>query len=143
MNVIKDTILAGIGLFGSLIIAAFGGWNAGMIMLISFMAADYITGLIVAGVFKKSPKSANGGLESKAGLKGICRKVVILFLVFVAGRIDIMMGSNFLMRNMVIIAFAANEAISICENAGLMGVPIPAPLKKAIDVLKKSGDDET
>ena len=107
--------------------------------MIVFMSVDYITGLTVAGIFKKSKKSENGALESRAGFKGLCRKGVALLIVLVAARLDIVMQTSYI-KDAVIIAFIANEAISIVENAGLMGVPIPGVIAKAIDVLKKESD---
>lgn len=142
----KDNIFFTIiGLFGSLVTNLFGGWSAAMTTLLIFMAIDYITGLMVAGIFKNSTKTKTGGLESKAGWKGLCRKGVTLFVVLVASQLDIVMGSSFI-RDAVVIAFIANETISIVENAGLMGVPIPEVIIKAIDVLKQKsegGNDET
>lgn len=105
------------------------------------MGVDYATGLIVAGVFHKSEKTENGALESRAGWKGLCRKGVSLLVVLVACRLDMIMGSNFI-RDATVIAFIANEAISIIENAGLMGVPIPSVITKAIEVLKKKSERE-
>ena len=102
---------------------------------------DYATGLIVAGVFHKSEKTENGALESRAGWKGLCRKGVSLLVVLVACRLDMIMGSNFI-RDATVIAFIANETISIIENAGLMGVPIPSVITKAIEVLKKKSERE-
>ena len=104
------------------------------------MAVDYITGLMVAGVFHKSPKSKNGALESRAGWKGLCRKGESLLVVLVACRLDGVMGSNFL-RDMAVIGFIANETISIIENAGLMGVPVPKVLVEAVDVLKRRAEE--
>jgi len=135
----KDGLCALIGLAGSGIAALFGGYDAAMITLIIFMGIDYITGLIVAGIFHKSKKSENGALESRAGWKGLCRKGVTLLVVLVACRLDLVIGSNFI-RDAVVIAFVANETISIIENAGLMGVPIPPVLVKAIEVLKKKSE---
>lgn len=100
------------------------------------MAADYVTGLIVAGVFKKSPKTETGGLESKAGWKGLFRKGGTLLVVLIACRLDIELGTTYI-RDAVIIAFLINEIISLIENAGLMGVYIPPPIKNGIDLLKK------
>ena len=117
----------------------FGGWSDALITLIVFMALDYVTGLIVAGIFKRSKKSENGALESRAGFKGLCRKGVALMIVLVAVRLDIIMHTTYI-KDAVIIAFVANESISIIENAGLMGVPIPGVIAKAIDVLKKESD---
>lgn len=119
----------------------FGGWDAALITLMIFMGIDYLTGLIVAGVFHNSTKTESGSLESRAGWKGLCRKGVSLLIVLVACRLDVTMGSNFI-RDAVVIAFIANETISIVENAGLMGVPIPAVIVKAIEVLTKRAESE-
>ncbi len=139
----KHIILSVIGAVGGAVAALFGGWDAAVATLCIFMAADYVTGLVVAGVFHKSQKSENGALESRAGWKGLCRKGAILLVVLVAARLDLVLGVNFV-RDGVVTAFIANETISIIENAGLMGVPIPAAITKAIDVLnkKESKDDE-
>lgn len=135
----KTTICTTIGMVGSVIASLFGGWDTALITLLIFMGVDYVTGLIVAGVFHASPKSDNGALESRAGWKGLCRKGVSLLVVLVACRLDIVMGSSFI-RDAAIIAFIANETISIIENAGLMGVPIPAVIVKAIEVLKENAE---
>ena len=137
----RAKILMFISLLGSWIASLFGGWDAALKTLIAFMAVDYIAGLIVAGVFKKSEKTENGALESMAGWKGLCRKGVTLLVVLVACRLDLVMGSNFI-RDAVVISFIAKETISIIENAGLMGVPIPTILKKAIEVLKDKAERE-
>lgn len=134
MNV-KDGITAAAGVFGSWIASLFGGWDSALITLLLFMAADYCMGLVVAGVFHKSGKSETGALESRAGWKGICRKGVTLLIVLIACRLDLVMGSNYI-RDAVVIAFILNETISIIENAGLMGIPIPAVITKAVDVLR-------
>lgn len=137
----KDGICTAIGVVGSTIASFFGGFDAALITLFIFMCVDYVTGLIVAGVFHKSEKTENGALESRAGWKGLCRKGVSLLVVLVACRLDIIMGSNFI-RDATVIAFIANETISIIENAGLMGVPIPSVITKAIEVLKKKSERE-
>ena len=141
MNGLKTMICTGIGIVGSTVAAAFGGWDAAMITLISMMVIDYLTGVLVAGVFHNSPKTENGTLESKAGWKGLCRKGVTLLIVLVAARLDIILGTGFI-RDAVIIGYIANEVISIIENAGLMGVPIPAAIEKAIEVLQSKGEEE-
>ncbi len=136
MENVKGMLLTVVGAVGGFIASLFGGWSSALVTLLIFMAIDYITGLIVAGVFKKSQKSENGALESRAGWKGLCRKGISLLVVLVAVRLDIVMQSNFI-KDATIIAFLANETISILENAGLMGVPIPKVIMKAIDVLKR------
>ncbi len=135
----KDILCTGVGLLGSWIASLFGGWDAALGTLIVFMAVDYITGLIAAGVFHNSPKSTGGALESGAGWKGLCKKGVTLLVVLVACRLDLVIGSNFI-RDAVVIAFIANETISIVENAGLMGVGIPEPILSAIDVLRNRSE---
>lgn len=136
----KNYLCTAIGITGSVISSLFGGWDAALVTLLIFMLIDYVSGLIVAGVFHTSPKTENGALESKAGWKGLCRKGMILLIVLVANRLDLVIGTSYI-RDAVCIAFFANETISIVENAGLMGVPIPAPLMNAIEILKKKGDN--
>lgn len=135
----KDTICTVIGLIGGTIAALFGGWDTALQTLVIFMAIDYITGLVVAGVFHASPKTKTGALESKAGWKGLIRKGETLLIVLVACQLDAVIGGSFV-RDAAIIGFSANEAISIVENAGLMGLPIPAAITKAIDILKQRAE---
>ncbi len=137
----KNGICTVIGIFGSFIASLFGGWDTALATLMIFMAVDYVTGLTVAGVFKASKKTDTGTLESHAGWKGLCKKGVTLLIVLVAYRLDLVMGSSFI-RDAVIIAFIANETISIIENAGFMGIPIPAVIKNAIEVLKTKAESE-
>ena len=136
----EHVIYAVLGTIGGLVSSLFGGWDSALTTLVIFMAIDYITGLMVAGIFKKSTKTKNGALESRTGWKGLCRKGVTLSIVLVACRLDIEAGTTF-MRDASVIAFVANEAISIIENAGLMGVPIPSVITKGIDVLKSKAED--
>lgn len=136
----KQTICSVLGVIGSAIASFFGGWDAGLATLLIFMGLDYISGLIVAGVFKNSPKTDTGSLESKAGWKGLCRKCMTLLFVLIAYRLDLVIGVNYI-RDAVIIGFIANELISIVENAGLMGLPLPDAINKAIDVLTQKSDE--
>ena len=138
----KEMICTIFGVIGSFIASLFGGFDAGMITLIIFMIVDYVTGLIVAGVFKNSTKTETGALESRAGWKGLCRKGVTLLIVLIAYRLDLLIGTNYI-RDAVIIGFCVNEAISIIENAGLMGIPLPAVISKAIDLLTKKSNSES
>ncbi len=130
----KGYIMTIIGIVGSFIASLFGGWDAGLATLLIFMGIDYVSGLVVAGVFHKSNKTESGALESKAGWKGLCRKCMTLLFVLIAYRLDLAIGVDYI-RNAVIIGFMANELISIVENAGLMGLPLPDAINKAIDVL--------
>ena len=136
MKQILCTIIAVIGgWFASL----FGGWDESLMTLIIFMAIDYFSGLVVAGVFKASKKSESGALESRAGWKGLCRKCMSLLFVLIAHRLDLAIGSNYI-RDAVCIGFMANELISIVENAGLMGIPLPSVITKAIDILTQKAE---
>lgn len=135
----KQMICTAIGAAGSFIASIFGGWDTALATLLIFMAVDYITGLLVAGVFHASPKSENGALESKAGFKGLIRKGLVLVVILVACRMDMLLGVNYI-RDAACIAFIVNELISMVENFGLMGVPFPEPIKEAIELLQKKGD---
>lgn len=136
-DIIAVTATAAVGFSGWLV----GGFDIPLLSLVIFMVIDYITGLIVAGIFHRSPKSTLGGLESHVGWKGLVRKICTLLLVVVARMIDLLLGVN-IVRGAVIIGFCANESISIIENAGLMGLPIPEILTKSIDQLQSKGKEE-
>ena len=132
------------GMAGSMIARLFGGWTEDMATLIIFMAVDFLMGLVVAGVFHKSDKSKTGALDSRAGWRGLSKKGVMLTFVLVAHRLDIMLNADYI-RTTTIIGFIVNEGISIVENAGIMGAPLPDPVKKAIESLKgedNNGDTE-
>ena len=96
---------------------------------------------IVAAVFKSSHKSDSGALDSKASWKGLAKKCLTLFFVIIAHRLDIELGINYI-RTATIIGFIANETMSIVENAGLMGLPLPKVITKAIEVLKDRSDGD-
>lgn len=137
----KNVFIAVTGTVGSIVASCFGGWTSSLTTLIIFMAIDFVTGLVCAGVFHKSQKSETGALESKASFKGLCRKCLVLLFVLMGHRIDLMLGATYV-RDAVCIAFIVNEGISIIENAGLMGLHIPEPLKNALDILKKKGAEK-
>ena len=136
---IKIFILSGVACVGAAIASLFGGWNGAMTTLVILMVIDYVTGIIVAGVFHNSPKCSGGALSSAVGFKGICRKFVILLIVVVACRVDLLLETN-IIRDATCIGFCANELVSITENAGLMGIPLPRKLVEAIEVLRGDND---
>lgn len=137
----KGYVTTTFGVVGGFIASLFGGWDAALTTLVIFMGIDYVTGLIVAGVFHNSGKTESGALESRAGWKGLCRKGMTLLIVLIACRLDLIMNTNFV-RDAVVIGYIANETISIVENAGLMGLPIPSAITKAIEVLTKKNEKE-
>lgn len=138
----REMICTIAGAVGGAIAWALGGWDASLVTLILFMAIDYISGLIVAGVFHKSKKTDSGALQSRAGWKGLCKKGMTLLFVLIANRLDIAIGSTYI-RDAVIIGFITNELISIIENAGLMGIKLPTVITKAIDILTEKAEGET
>lgn len=138
----KGKVCTMVGIMGSFIASWFGGWDDGLATLVAFMAIDYVSGLIVAGIFHKSNKTKSGALESLAGWKGLCRKCMTLLFVLIAYRLDLAIEATYSIRDAVVIGFMVNELISIVENAGLMGLPLPAIITKAIDVLVKKAEME-
>lgn len=137
----KTGICSVVGAVGAAVAHFFGGWSSGLTTLFIFMAVDYISGLMVAGVFHNSPKTDSGALESRVGWKGLCRKCMTFVFVLVAYRLDLILNTNYI-RDAVIIAFIANELISIVENAGLIGLPLPEVIMKAIDILQSHETEE-
>lgn len=131
---VKNVFAVFIGLIGAVFTSLFGGWSTGLSTLVLFMAIDYISGLVVAGVFKKSPKTKTGALNSKVGWKGLSKKSMTLLFVLVAYRLDLLIGTDYI-RDAVVIGYCANELLSIVENAGIMGIPMLPVMKKAIDIL--------
>ena len=138
MNFEKTTILTAVGAFGAALV---GEWDGAIITLLLFMVADWLTGLTVAGIFKKSPKTETGALESNAGLKGLCRKGAMLLIVLVAYRLDLMAGLNGILRTGAIITLVCNEALSVLENVSLMGVKYPAIVDRVIRQLLGKNED--
>ena len=103
------------------------------------MLLDYATGLIVAGVFHASPKSAGGALESKAAFKGLIRKVGIVVIVIAFHQLDRLTGKTFF-RDGAAWAFFVEEFLSVIENLGLMGLPMPKFVIKAVEWLRNKSD---
>ena len=131
----KETICTLFGLLGSALCWAFGGWDAALIALTVCMSVDYISGSIVALVFHNSRKTESGSYNSGYGLKGLCKKCLMLLFVVVAVQADNLLGSDYL-RNAVCIGFCTNEVLSITENLGLAGIPLPQAVVKALEQLQ-------
>ena len=136
---VKPFYLTAFGFVTSFVTSLFGGWSTGLRCLLICMVVDLLTGTIVAAVFKKSKKTNTGTLSSAVGAKGIAKKIMILCLVLICHQLDQMLGTT-VIRDAATIAFAANEILSILENAGLMGIKIPAVITKAIDVLNDKAE---
>lgn len=132
----KEMVCTMSGLLGSAAAWAFGGWDAALTALMVCMAVDFVSGSLVALVFHKSTKSETGAYNSAYGLKGLCRKGLMLLFVLVAVQLDQRTGADFV-RDAVCIGFCSNEVLSIVENLGLAGVPMPEAVKKALEQLQK------
>jgi len=127
--------------FGGVLSPLFGGFDMTLCVLLICMAADYVTGFLVAAVFRRSKKSQDGALSSNAGWRGLCKKGVVLIIVVVAHHAGVVSGISFV-REGVIFAFMANEIVSLFENAALMGVPVPPAIPKVIDALKSRAGEK-
>lgn len=136
---IKNGVLTVAAAVGAFVAHALGGWDASMQVLVALMVADYVTGILVAAVWHKSAKSESGALDSKAGFKGLLKKAMILLVVWLGVLLDDAMGTNYI-RMMAVLFFVGNEGISLLENLGLMGVPYPEFLRKALEALHEQGD---
>lgn len=137
---VKNAVLCFFAAAGSVIANALGGWDSALRVLVAMMVADYVTGVLVALIWHKSNKTDDGTLSSKAGFKGLCKKGVIILIVWLAVLLDEAMGANYV-RTAVILFFIGNEGLSLFENVGLMGMPYPAFLKKALQALRDKGDN--
>lgn len=127
---IKTLITSAIGFSWTTFISlTVGVVNDELKTLLLLILIDLICGLITAAVFKKSPKTDSGGLSSNEMRKGVFKKVGILIIVVVAHQIDLLLHIEYIMY--------AVEILSIVENIGLMGIPIPSVIATAIDLLNK------
>ena len=132
----KERICTLLGLLGSAMCWAFGGWDASIAALLVCMAVDYVSGSMVALVFHNSSKTESGAYNSSYGLKGLCKKGMMLLFVLVAVQIDRVLGTAYA-RDAVCIGFCSNEVLSIIENLGLAGIPMPQAVTKALEQLQK------
>ena len=129
----KEPVILLSGIFGGAIVLLFGGWNSGLTTLLIFIGIDYLSGM-VAALCGKSAKSADGKLLSDAGLKGIIKKGAMMLVVIVAYRLDLIIKSGYLL-DAVVVALIVNETISILENLGAIGVPIPGIIRRVLTAL--------
>lgn len=131
----KDAACAVFAGIGAWIAQAYGGWTQAMTALVVFVIADVATGLL-CGLAKKSPNTEGGGLSSKVMREGAAKKVEIFFILLMAAWLDIAMHVT-IWKDAACIYYIAEEGLSILENAGALGLPIPDKLKNAIESLKK------
>lgn len=137
----KELMLSGLAISGAWITRAVGGWDKSLQTLIIFMAVDFVSGLLIAAVWKLSPKSSSGALESNAAGKGLIRKGAFLLVVLIANQLDETLGLNGFVRTATVYGFMGVEGLSIVENLGIMGVPMPAVVRRAFEQLKTKMND--
>lgn len=135
-----DSVLDKCRIFLALI-GGIGGWLLGgfdslIYALIALVVLDYVTGVLLAIHNKK--------VSSEIGFKGISKKVMIFILVALGNIIDKhVMGSGSSLRTMLIMFYLSNESISIVENAGNIGLPLPKKLKEAMQKLDNNNPDKS
>lgn len=135
MSNILDSIKFGFLAIGALLGGFLGGMDGLIYVLLGAMVLDYITGLCVAGFNKQ--------ISSEIGFKGIAKKVVILCLVGFANMLDCsVIGTGTMIRTAVIMFYLANEGISLTENAGNLGLPLPKKLVTMLKQLKSESEGE-
>ncbi len=130
----KERICTALGILGSFIAAAFGGWDTALMALTVCICVDYISGSLVALVFHNSQKSETGAYNSAYGLKGLCKKCLMILFVAVGVQVDRLLGADYV-RDAICIGFSVNEILSITENLGHAGVPMPKAVKEALEQL--------
>lgn len=118
-----------------------GGFDPLLQLMCIAMLIDFLTGLILGGVFHKSTKTKSGTLNSKSLLKGAFKKVCQILLVIMITRLGATIGDGYFCRNTALLFFITNECISILENMGKMGVKYPKWLKSSLEVLKNTSEN--
>jgi toxin secretion/phage lysis holin len=125
---------AGAAALGAVVGFLFGGWSKALILLVSLVVIDYSTGSLASAV--------EGKLSSRVGFRGIPKKIMIFVMVAVGHLVDTAIGTNHMFRDAAIFFYCANELVSIIENAGRMGLPVPEKIKQAVEILKGKNEEK-
>lgn len=120
-------------LFGGLLVGFLGGWDVALQVLIYFVVLDYLTG-VTAAFYEKN-------LNSEVGMWGIFRKIMLFIPIVVGYWLDTVAGVQ-VFRSLAIFFYMANEGLSLLENLGRVGIPIPEPLRAALEQMKQKAEDE-
>lgn len=129
LSAIAKVGVAGLGAFFGYV---FGEWTVLLQVLTAMIILDYASGVLASGV--------EGKLSSKVGFKGIAKKLAIFLFVAVAHFIDKAVGHGSMVQDSVVFFYIGNELISLIENGGRIGLPVPAVLQKAVDIFKAKGN---
>jgi toxin secretion/phage lysis holin len=116
---------------GALVGFLWGVWSPLLQILLSFTIIDYLSGMLASGI--------EGKLSSKVGFKGIAKKIMIFIMVAVGHMIDVAIGDGHMIQDAIIFFYLGNELLSITENGGRIGLPIPPQVKSAVEILKGKG----
>ncbi|CDM70370.1 Holin family [Clostridium bornimense] len=128
-NIIKSMNLI-FSFIATIVTWIFGGWNISIIVLISFMALDYITGILKAYI--------SNNLSSSIGIKGIAKKGLILIVLIVGSLLDRLINSNeWIFRTLICYFYISNEGLSLLENCALLGLPLPDKLLNSLKQLQE------
>lgn len=139
---IWDRVIKGLAVAGGAIAGVFGGWSTLMTILAVAMVLDYISGVLVAAL-GKSLKTEGGHIDSKVGFIGLAKKALIIMIVLLATLLDKALGTNAMVfQTATVCYYIANEGISVVENAGLMGLPVPPVIAKALEQMREKGEED-
>jgi toxin secretion/phage lysis holin len=133
MENVLTWIKAAFALLGGTITAFLGGWDLALQVLVLFVVLDYLVGLVAAWTEKN--------LDSRVGFRGICKKVLLFVPIAICYALDQVLGQEIL-RSLAIFFYIANEGLSVIENLGRAGMPVPAALGEALEQLRKKGEGE-
>lgn len=131
----KEKLCTMMGVLGGGLSFLFGPWTSDLSALTVCMAVDLLSGIAVALLFHKSKKTPTGSYSSAYGFKGLCKKAMLLSVVAVGHQMDLVLGTGYI-RTALCVGFLSNEVLSIVENAGLMGIPLPQSFIRALDALR-------
>jgi toxin secretion/phage lysis holin len=130
----ETSLKVGMAIGGATASFLWGGWTIAIQALMVFAMIDYVTGVVAAG--------KEGNLSSRLGGRGIAKKVMIFLIVAVAHMVDQMLGDGDIVRDATITFYLCNEGLSIIENSGKMGLPVPTVITQAIQILKGKDKEE-
>ena len=136
---IRNGILAALAAIGAGLLSLLGGWDGMLRTLVICMAVDFVTGVAVAAL-GRSDKSETGRISSNSALTGLMKKGFELLVILIAAQLESVTGFDYI-RNVVVCFFIGTEGISILENGGLLGVPLPAGMKRWFEVLRDRADE--
>jgi toxin secretion/phage lysis holin len=126
--------------FWAIVIDQLGGQTTHIVTLIAFMGIDYAAGILIPVIFRKSKRRKDGKLDSQTCFRGLIKKTMMMGMVFLAHRLDLLMNTNFIC-NAAMVALIVGETISILEHADVIGIPIPAVLRRAITLMREKAGE--